>query len=69
MIIHVLRKGLSLFKSEHIAENIDFSNKKPIPIRHLMIGFEGKEIDLSFYRNNEFATIFFATLSVQSQHS
>jgi predicted metal-dependent hydrolase len=30
----------------------------------LAIGFEGKQVDLSFYMNNQFATIFFATLSV-----
>lgn len=59
-----LNKGLSLFKSNPITEQIDFASKKSIPIRHLAIGFEGKQIDLSFYMNNQFATIFFATLSV-----
>lgn len=64
MISNTLRKGLSLFKSNPIIEQIDFASKKTIPIRHLAIGFEGKEVDLSFYMNNQFATIFFATLSV-----
>ena len=64
MISSTLRKGLSLFKSNPITEQIDFASKKSIPIRHLAIGFEGKEVDLSFYMNNQFATIFFATLSV-----
>ncbi|MCJ1924092.1 metal-dependent hydrolase [Acinetobacter baumannii] len=45
-------------------QKIDFSNKGTIPIRHLNIGFEGKEIDVEFYMNNQFATMFFATLSV-----
>lgn len=64
MISSTLNKGLSLFKSNPITEQIDFASKKSIPIRHLAIGFEGKQIDLSFYMNNQFATIFFATLSV-----
>lgn len=64
MISNTLRKGLSLFKSNPITEQIDFASKKTIPIRHLAIGFEGKKVDLSFYMNNQFATIFFATLSV-----
>lgn len=42
----------------------DYAAQPAIPIRHLEIGFNGKEIDTYFYRNNEFATIFFATLSV-----
>ena len=45
-------------------QKIDFSNKGSIPIRHLNIGFDGKEIDIEFYVNNQFATLFFATLSV-----
>ncbi|HCD61551.1 MAG TPA: metal-dependent hydrolase [Acinetobacter nosocomialis] len=45
-------------------QKIDFSNKGTIPIRHLNIGFDGKEIDIEFYVNNQFATLFFATLSV-----
>lgn len=64
MISNTLKKGLSLFKSNPITEQIDFASKKSIPIRHLAIGFEGKQVDLSFYMNNQFATIFFATLSV-----
>ncbi|ENU23736.1 hypothetical protein F993_01890 [Acinetobacter proteolyticus] len=64
MISNTLKKGLSLFKSNPITEQIDFASKKTIPIRHLAIGFEGKQVDLSFYMNNQFATIFFATLSV-----
>ena len=64
MISSTLNKGLSLFKSNPITEQIDFASKKSIPIRHLAIGFEGKQIDLSFCMNNQFATIFFATLSV-----
>lgn len=42
----------------------DYTKTATIPIRHLNIGFNGKEIDISFYRSNEFSTIFFATLSV-----
>ncbi len=42
----------------------DYAKTPAIPIRHLAIGFKGKDIDISFYRNNEFSTIFFATLSV-----
>ena len=42
----------------------DYANRSAIPIRHLQIGFQGREINIEFYRNNEFATIFFATLSV-----
>lgn len=64
MISNTLKKGLSLFKSNPITEQIDFASKKSIPIRHLAIGFEGKQVDLSFYMNNQFATLFFATLSV-----
>jgi len=64
MISSTLKKGLSLLKSNPITEQIDFASKKSIPIRHLAIGFEGKQVDLSFYMNNQFATIFFATLSV-----
>lgn len=64
MVTSTLKKGLSLFKSNPITEQIDFASKKSIPIRHLAIGFEGKQVDLSFYMNNQFATIFFATLSV-----
>ena len=64
MISNTLKKGLNLFKSNPITEQIDFASKKSIPIRHLAIGFEGKQVDLSFYMNNQFATIFFATLSV-----
>ena len=64
MVTSTLKKGLSLFKSNPITEQIDFASKKSIPIRHLAIGFDGKQIDLSFYMNNQFATIFFATLSV-----
>ena len=64
MISNTLKKRLSLFKSNPITEQIDFASKKSIPIRHLAIGFEGKQVDLSFYMNNQFATLFFATLSV-----
>lgn len=42
----------------------DYANRSAIPIRHLQIGFQGREINIEFYRNNEFATIFFSTLSV-----
>jgi hypothetical protein len=56
MISNTLKKGLSLFKSNPITEQIDFASKKSIPIRHLAIGFEGKQVDLSFYMNNQFAT-------------
>jgi len=42
----------------------DFANKPSIPIRHLEIGFDGHGVDIEFYMNNQFATLFFATLSV-----
>ncbi|MFM7811942.1 MAG: metal-dependent hydrolase, partial [Acinetobacter junii] len=38
MISSTLNKGLSLFKSNPITEQIDFASKKSIPIRHLAIG-------------------------------
>jgi len=55
---------LSKFKANPQAIVSDYASKAPIPIRHIEIGFDGKKIDIEFYRNNEFATIFFATLSV-----
>ncbi|RZF49877.1 metal-dependent hydrolase [Acinetobacter halotolerans] len=64
MIANTVKKTFSLFKPNPLAEQIDFASKDSIPIRHLAIGFEGEKVDLSFYMNNQFATIFFATLSV-----
>ena len=42
----------------------EYAKQQPIPIRHLSIGFKGREIDQSFIFGNQFATMFFATLSV-----
>ena len=69
MITDLIRKTVSKsvsnpFKSASQTQLPDFASKASIPIRHLAIGFEGKQIDLSFYMNNQFATLFFATLSV-----
>jgi hypothetical protein len=65
MITTAIRKTVSrTFKAKPQAQLPDFAAKASIPIRHLAIGFKGKEIDLSFYMNNQFATLFFATLSV-----
>ncbi len=52
------------YKSKAQLKISDYASKPAIPIRHLEIGFKGREINIEFYRNNEFATIFFATLSV-----
>ena len=65
MILKTVRRSvLGKLKPAFDMSLPDFASKKPIPIRHIAIGFKGKEIDTSFYQNNEFATIFFATLSV-----
>lgn len=64
MVTTAVKKSLSKLKFYREIELPDFASKGSIPIRHLAIGFEGKKIDLSFYMNNQFATIFFATLSV-----
>lgn len=66
MVTTALRKTLNAPKNylKAQAKISDYADKAPIPIRHLAIGFEGREINISFYQNNEFATIFFATLSV-----
>lgn len=64
MISTTVKKSLNKIKFYREIELPDFASKKSIPIRHLNIGFEGKEIDVEFYMNNQFATMFFATLSV-----
>lgn len=65
MITTAIRKTVSrTLKIKPQAQLPDFAAKAAIPIRHMAIGFKGKEIDLSFYMNNQFATLFFATLSV-----
>ena len=64
MITTAVKKSVQAFKSSPKFEQPDYALKQTIPIRHLAIGFEGQEIDISFYMNNQFATIFFATLSV-----
>ncbi len=64
MITTTVKKSVQAFKSTSKFEQPDYSMKATIPIRHIAIGFDGKEIDMSFYMNNQFATIFFATLSV-----
>ncbi|MGI3268370.1 metal-dependent hydrolase, partial [Acinetobacter baumannii] len=64
MISTTVKKSLNKIKFYREIELPDFASKKTIPIRHLNIGFEGKEIDVEFYMNNQFATMFFATLSV-----
>lgn len=64
MVTTAVKKSLNKLKFYREIELPDFASKGSIPIRHLAIDFEGKEIDLSFYMNNQFATIFFATLSV-----
>lgn len=62
MITSTVKKTIKLFQLNPIT--VDQLGKKSIPIRHLNIGFEGKKVDVSFYMNNQFATLFFATLSV-----
>ncbi len=59
-------KSAMLKKSKAKSRNqvSDFASKEPIPIRHLDIGFDGYKVDVEFYMNNQFATLFFATLSV-----
>ncbi|MFH4324689.1 metal-dependent hydrolase, partial [Acinetobacter baumannii] len=64
MISTTVKKSLNKLKFYREIELPDFASKGSIPIRHLNIGFEGKEIDVEFYMNNQFATMFFATLSV-----
>ncbi len=65
MIATIVKNSvLSRFKAQPQVTIPDYASKTAIPIRHIEIGFDGKKIDVEFYRNNEFATMFFATLSV-----
>ena len=60
MISTTVKKSLNKLKFYREIELPDFASKGSIPIRHLNIGFDGKEIDVEFYMNNQFATLFFA---------
>ena len=64
MITTTVKKSLNKLKFHREIELPDFASKGAIPIRHLNIGFNGKEIDVKFYRGNQFSTLFFYTLSV-----
>ncbi|MEO9301701.1 metal-dependent hydrolase [Acinetobacter pittii] len=64
MISTAVKKSFKKLSFQREIELPDFASKSSIPIRHLNIGFDGKEIDVRFYMDNQFATLFFATLSV-----
>jgi predicted metal-dependent hydrolase len=64
MVTTAVKKSLNKLKFYREIELPDFASKGQIPIRHLEIGFNGKEIDTNFFMQNRFATTFFYTLSV-----
>lgn len=64
MISTAVKKSVQAFKPMPKFELPDYTQKPAIPIRHIAVGFDGKEIDFAFYMNNQFASTFFATLSV-----
>ncbi len=58
MISTAVKKSFNKLKFQREIELPDFASKSSIPIRHLNIGFDGKEIDVRFYMDNQFATLF-----------
>lgn len=52
------------FKTKNQAITLDFSKKTPIPIRHLNLNFNAKELNDTFYLHSEFATAYFQALSI-----
>lgn len=52
------KKSVQAFKPMPKFELPDYTQKPAIPIRHIAVGFDGKEIDFAFYMNNQFASTF-----------
>lgn len=65
MIIEAIRTPLNNILSVKPQRRVsDFSNKTSIPIRHFKFDFKPEQLDVKFYMQKEWATAYFAALSI-----
>lgn len=65
MVIATVKKAVSAKLKDKTLKQIQIANQKsPIPIRHFNFKFDPEKLDIKFYMQKEWATAYFAALSI-----